>query len=687
MKTKKKYKASGGAAFVTMAQGGQDLWQANADSMLNRYGYQTQPGKASYHMGGTGRNKAGGVSGAYTDLQKFLEEPEQKVKSKDFGLLNTLNTVVSMGSALVSGSAGSIKDALNKPKPDAKPAPSDSLMGNNLNTDPSLGNVGEQMGSGKSLNMAGVSPIQSKPTFTPSAVNAPQKVANVFPVSKDNSSLFGDNMKDTKPTLHGETDEFSLLGDGTAQLKQGGKNPKQATPVEAEGGEVEVTWDDSYNITNTKPIVGPSHSEGGVDLKLPKNHAILNKEQQGRLSKGESLKSILDSLPNVNNAGKAQTGIENDDPYNVTPRMNWLKKNKIGDPYETFGQPGVDSSGYHDWLNKNYPHASLTSPDWNYVNRQFMATKKADSLMNDKWLKGFQTGRQPIPARTMGGEIGIPLTEPIKMPTQNPQVSPQPTPDTPPESPSLLNTPNLSFMPPKPSEISMPGSGMLQSKTTNIVPGSTEPMSLAGVEKQNDEYPQTDGTKNGNKFKFGYPEEKALTDVAQNLVSLFQPRAQGVKVNAVSVGSPTLTTPRPVNNQNALNEVSKNINAGISRLTQTGRSDMIPSLISAGLESVNKIGEGTAQVNAQLESQSQGENARSSNQFSLAQASLDSDTIKENARLELEHLRVLGQQDTERAKSLQAILAEPAAYDREKQNQKIRDLAYARLQTEMYMRH
>jgi len=159
-----------------------------------------------------------------------------------------------------------------------------------------------------------------------------------------------------------------------------------------------------------------------------------------------------------------------------------------------------------------------------------------------------------------------------------------------------------------------------------------------------------------------------------------------VRVNPVSVGSPTLTTPRPVNNQNALNEVTKNINAGISRLTQTGRSDMIPSLISAGLESVNKIGEGTAQVNAQLESQSQGENARSSNQFSLAQASLDSDTIKENARFELETLRMRGAQDSERGKALQAIIGEGATYDKMRSDQKIRDAAYARLMTDLYSR-
>ena len=286
MKTKKKYKASGGAAFVTMAQGGQDLWQANADSTLNRYGYKTQPAKYKYNMVGTGKNKAGGVSGEYTDLQKAIQAPEQKVKSKDFKLLNTLDTVVSIGSALVSGSAGSIKDQLNKPKPDDKSTPSDSLMGNNLNTDPSLGNVGEQMGSDKSLNMAGVSPIQPKSTFTPLAVNAPQKVDNPFPM--DNSLL-----SDLSPKTPKEAD----FGDNV--MKSGGKNPKQATPVEAEGGEIEVTWDDNYNITNTKPIVGPSHASGGVDLKLPKNHAILNKEQQGRLQKGESLKSILEQNESI----------------------------------------------------------------------------------------------------------------------------------------------------------------------------------------------------------------------------------------------------------------------------------------------------------------------------------------------------------------------------------------------------
>ena len=113
---------------------------------------------------------------------------------------------------------------------------------------------------------------------------------------------------------------------------------------------------------------------------------------------------------------------------------------------------------------------------------------------------------------------------------------------------------------------------------------------------------------------------------------------------------------------------------------------MIPSLISSSIEATNKIGEQYAQINSAAESASQAENARSSNQFSLAQASLDSDTVKENARMELEKLKMQGLQDTARFQALQAILAEPAAYDKMKSDQKIRDAAYDQMMADMQWR-
>jgi len=229
---------------------------------------------------------------------------------------------------LVSGSAGSIKDNLDKPKPDDKPISTGLISQSGGIGDSILDTAHTPNLTGGSTSTAFDSPAMGRITDPLNNVVKPI-MPKTTDINKDKltnqiSSLINEpntglGMKAKSIALETKPEDklnygFSLMGNDTAQLKQGGKNPKQATPVEAEGGEVEVTWDDGYNITNTKPIVGPSHAEGGVDVKLPKNHAILNKEQQGRLKGGEGLKSILDSLPNVNNAEKAQAGVEDDDP-------------------------------------------------------------------------------------------------------------------------------------------------------------------------------------------------------------------------------------------------------------------------------------------------------------------------------------------------------------------------------------
>ena len=676
---KYKFKAAGGASSfggtpMALIQGGADTANVGSSWLLNKYGYKQQPGKSSYSLIGNSRTRAGSTTGAYTDLSKFTSEPSKYVKSKDWGLLNTMNTISDIGVALTSGSASALEQGLNtdKTKTTPKTAPEpQSLMSDNtlpfqqkvddqkiatVTPNASLADVGKQM----STNMVST-PDSQNPSQFDSLIMGTGKTS-ITPFIKDNTPT-------QKPTtfdslLGGNTAMNNNLFDTKPQMDTGGKNKKSAVPVEAEGGEMKIQFDDNYNIISKTPIVGASHEKGGVDVKLPKNHAILNSEQIKRLNSGEPLKSILSSLPDVNGATKAWDGTDNDPKkkkYDPNDLSSWGAGASLLNTDTTTDEP-------YNW--KQYKFASRTTfptPTPPVVTTQDKLTEE----MN-RWGYGTRptTGQQlPNPWDEISLENTISGNKPTTPGSAGFAETTIPKDQT---GKNLIDT-GLDMSP-----ISLEGMTEGQKRSAlNNIPGQKPSLMDTGFKPPDNTDPNTP--------KFGYPEKKALGDVFSNLLALTQPRPKGVTIPITNVGSPSFVTPRFLNPKATLNEVGKQINTGIKTLQQAGKADAIPSLISAGIESTSKIGESFAQINSQADTVAMGENAKASNQFSLTQSGINADVSSRNAMLELERLKAEGLQDTERYRALSNLMYGPADLQRLQDDEKMRSAVRARLLTQMYM--
>ena len=454
--------------------------------------------------------------------------------------------------------------------------------------------------------------------------------------------------------------EANINWDTEAIMASGGKNKSSAVPVEAEGGEVKVKFDDNYNILSQEPIIGASHAEGGVDTKLPKNHAILNKAQLARLNSGESLKSIIESLPDVKNVEKAQnSAVNHKDPkdllFGYTPPDNtttpqttppdWKLWENISNayvspiPYQNMGddESSVDrlSKEMQRWGYGHKPNESQGLPS---AQDQ---TDLEQSLINNKFVPNAKNPDFSV--------------------TQKPE---EPKGET---IPTGLDMSPISLEPMKEWE---------KNAALNNMPGGKPSLVDSGFKPTDKTIPPP---------KFGYPEEKAIGDAFANILALTQPKPTGVTVQPTHVGTPSMVTPRFMNPKATLESVGKQINAGVRSLVQTGRSDMIPSLISVGVQSANEVGEKFATANLQAETQALATNAGESNRFSLTQSGIDSDNAKTNAMLELKRLEVEGAQNSERYRALSNLVYGVSDYQKSKMDQQMRDAVRARILTSQYM--
>ena len=601
-----------GAAWGTVAQVGSEMGAFGgslANSLTDIYGYKTQGARYRYGQKGTSKTKAGLISGAYTDLSKELESPEERVKGGNFDFLNTMGII----SSSLGLSSSSITQAMNQPSAVPTQRPPNTKSGlldasGNVNSPSYIGNLPQG--------------LSSSPLDNPSLVSGlkPQLPTNAFAINE------------------GTPDDLKI-GGGTS-LQGGGKNKGGAVPVEAEGGEWEVSFDKDYTVKSINPVVGAKHEQGGVDLQLPKNHAILNKEQYTRLQNGESLKAILDSVPSVKEAGKAQDGVD-----------NTLASDKQLD----------------------------------FLERDRAAHVKAQSLMNDRWLKSFQTGRQPIPARVMGGEIGTSLVQPLYVPLQHPQYLPPPTAD---EQTTKGQDISIGLKPNTPKEADFEDSGSTAKgdwKNFNmgdILP--TKEPSPIEVDWSRPAEKTTGTPAMGSGFKFGYPEKATLANALQNVVAMLQPRAKGINISSPPTQTPTMVSAHPQNPKATLDEIGKQFKVGLAQLQQTGQSHLIPSLIRSSMDATSKVGEQYAGLNLGAEAQTQAENARVSNQMSMQRTGIDADTIYKNATMELETLKMQGLQDSQRYAALQSLIGGVAQYDKLKQDEQMRNAVYARMLTSMY---
>jgi hypothetical protein len=666
--TKKRFKASGGAwstAGTEAVEGG--VLGASIGSLIpgvgtviggaagavigGAYGYISgsaedkarKPDRPlySYNLAGTGKNRAGSVSGANTFLQKTLSGTDRSGTEKADSIATSRNTVNGIAGG-VSSLARVVKSSI-KTDPNKLPQPK-PIETSLINSDLTIGKS--------------ISTLQPKDLSTTLSSTINPERTSMFPQSKN--AGFSDTLKIGSPLASSANDPTNIgigigktnpFGDNTTDndifgqstLFTGGKNKKGAVPVEAEGGEVEVAFDDKHNVLSMKPLKGPSHSSGGIDMKLPKNHAILNKEQQGRMKGGESLKSILARLPNVNGE-KAQEGKKNDYP----PWWQFMSTNPdvigspnlytILNPDQKGTQQSIDIPGAPTPTGKNDPNY-LPNPN--------------DYLADQSMLKGLK----PTAPKSAGFEDPNAVKGDWKKDFPGDVLG---------EGSEPISSWDMEAWTPKQKDAylgSMPETD-LSGKTPSGSPGGTPP---------------------GEK-KFGEPEQRAIANTAANLISVFQPRAQGVHINPSHVGSPATVTPHYLNPKSTLDEVGKQVRTGIMSLIQTGRSDAIPSLISAGMEATNKVGEQYAGVNSQMESKAQEENARSSNEFSLAQSSLDQDTMTKNATLEMKTLEQRGLQDSERYKALQSLMYIPAQYERDKMDQRIRNIAYENMSVDLFFK-
>ena len=468
-------------------------------------------------------------------------------------------------------------------------------------------------------------------------------------------------------------------------LKNGGKNKSGSAPVEAEGGEIVVEFDNNHKIISKKPLVGPSHAQGGIDLKLPKNHAILNKDQQGRLNSGETLKSILDSIPNVNGVGKAVNGADNPpdgdeffNPHTGLVNFSALFGTSSNAHPNTERMKQLVKEGKNPFTGAPTSKSPVNEVPIEKGVRGDLGTGTSDTGGDFKSniglgklkTSGIGLGKYENPAFDLSGKTKGLGTFPNWKYDENVAGF---APKTPPQA-TFEDTPDMAL------------SGWDDiAKSGGLFPQKEDPQTMDPESLMNPpDLSKT--TETGSKFKFGYAEKKMLGDVAANLLTILQPKPQQVRVPNTPAGTPTMVTPRYQNPKATLDEVGRQINAGVEKLTQTGRTDMIPSLIASGIEATNKVGEQYAGINAEMETKAQSENARTSNQFSLTQSAMDADVATKNATLELERLKTAGLQDTERYKALVNLIYGPVEYDDLKQKQRMKDAVYSKLMADMYMR-
>ena len=655
---------------ATMIQGGASLANSGAGWMLEKYGWSDQAPKYRYGLTGTSKQKGGLVSGAYTDVEKQIMEPGGRKKSKDHDFLETMKWVSDIGNAITSGSSSSMEAGFKKEEEknnavragksmanaqqdmglinpqgqinDSILDPTHTPMGNgNLASSQDLGTTGFDKLLGQKIPNASM----------PSDQITPSQIDNLTPNTEQTpgfDKLMGGSSSLINPFV--PQDNIPQAG---LTLESGGKNKGKAVPIEAEGGEYQVSWDDDYQINDIHPISGPSHSKGGVDLKLGKNKAILNKEQYAALQAGTPLKDILSSLPNVNNVTTAQKGVKR-------------KPDPIDKVFDWIGNASDKSS---EWLLKSAsgepdsPKPIMVGPNQSYDSK----TGRKTSLIQPHQFDYEAASKKGI--EELKYAAAHPYEQPEDTQVDNSPINPVPES----ERPAFGNYEDY--------KSTMFGEGYpdapLPEKGFGLIDAYNSWQSGTGGSSST----KTPPPEKPPRWQWGASENAAVANAGANLITMLQPRPKPVRVGIAPTPEPVMVTPRAVNPKSTFNEINKQLVTEMDRLTQTGHPEQIPALVASSLDATNKVGEQFAQINQQGENQAFAANAASSNQLNAQGQQVAQDAIKQNAILELERLKVEGSQDTERMKALQNLIYGPVAYDREKYNRAMQDATLAAIRS------
>jgi hypothetical protein len=620
-----------GEALSTLSVG-----SSIANQLANIYGYDTKTDTSRiFTLGGTGKRGTGLISGQYNDPEEMKSTNTYK-KLNSFGktstiIGNVLGDISGGGAAL----APMIKDgSTTNPKKKKKDA-FGNVLEDSPNADPAKG---YQMGSGL---VSGT---------------------DINPADNNFVATFGDN---------------SAGPGGDSGLRKGGKNEEGAVPVEAEGGEHKIHYDEGYNIINDGLINGKSHEHGGKKIVLKPNEAVLNKGQYAMLQNGIPLKSILDGLKNVNKTGMAAEGTVNDagwwddvmkgdketvdvvDPQKNPAWGNFLREAWNNTPFPALIASPVRSFQDFFWKDPKKVDFQLDTPfpkkgeTTTMKSNNFKITKSNPGLGNDvdrmianKHARDFFSGK----TKTI---FPIDPSDRAKF-----------------ESDKLTDVTRM-----KSPDVMMKGDHSLTHEQLSGLIAHTQDNLYRPIDK-------TDTT-DPNKSKWLNADNLALlANTAANLGSLFQPDPKKVTMVASTISEPTFVTPHQLSPESYLKESGKQTARALIMAREAGAKEAIPSILNAGNEQVGKIGETVAGENVKENVAAQSQNAQASNQIKQTNAGLLTDASKTNAGLNLEYQDRLAAVRDQRNKAVGNLIMGGSDWYEKKRKRQIEDAMLARIMSQ-----
>lgn len=526
-------------------------------------------------------------------------------------------------------------------------------------------------------------------------VNSIPKVATFDDVVPDNIA--------PKKAMSGSILDFGMKGSTNwwdkpiDELRKGGKNSGSSQAIEAEGGEIDVEFNDDYEVVKSTPILGASHERGGVDRILPPNHAILNKSQQARLNAGEPLYNIVQTLPDVNDNETARPGAAND-PKKKNPYFSWIEEFKhvydwipgtINSTVDAVSKSGTDAiNGQKELiniLNASRPRKEST-PVFDIKSPPEISSSDVSSSANSN----IGLGKTITHGVGLGVDLGPAFDLQFKRisKTSNPNfpersksepdnIADQTIADATSGSSSGIGSEINLFTKPKfnglasrfadSKEYASPLKASATPVKTSDTPGTTPPKS-------------PDIKKNWMQHlseNMGPEEWNLLANQVGNLMSMTQRDPSRDIIPGTNVANPEKYSPQLISATPYLENLNKSYNSLINFYKQSGKNTA--GLTSWLRDSQDKIQQSVDSHNAELEGNALALNTRSSTEQSQLQSQLDAKRTEMQLSSDKDWHSIIGNKEVARATALSASLNSIGQYEQAKEDKVFSDMMRAKL--------
>lgn len=586
--------------------------------------------KFTYSLGGTSR-QGGLISGSYTNPVKTLLEASHDELNGFGSASNDVAGVLGMVGAGLQGVKGG---AAGPTKSDSGTFPLNNFKDNPAASQWNLpGSSNEKavndMLKGVQPETMKVDPAQMSPIITPSDPAAAGLIDGVA-------------IDLTTPTM---------AGPGAPGLRKGGKNKIGSVEVEAEGGERKIKYDEKFNAISDDPIIGRSHEQGGKDIVLEPNTAVLNKEQYAMYKSGTPLKVILDGLKNVHEEQKAKDGMINQssDPepfilFDTRRAGKWAVNADIKNKF------AGNKKAYYDDLRKRY---------------NIVTTKKTNIPILKDPISLPEFKRTVEPGSDVEGMIANKHAR------------------------DFFSGRTSTIFPVDPPAFNVPKEATFEDNQTGLISSTsgTRPFDLQRIGNNTPDkdaptpliVDPIDTTGPEKKNLFDSNNMTLAANTLANLAAAFQEKPHLQEVAAPIISEPTFVTPHNQSPDAYLKETSKQSGAYLRMLRESGRTEMIPSVANAMNEQVGKITEAVAEENVKGEVQAQSQNAAASNQIKQTNAGLISDSMKTNAALRTDYENKRQAVNNERVKGMANVIQGFGNWDKAKKDDEIKKQMMARI--------